>query len=146
MTFKNVVEVDIQVPQARLAGLFADPAKFTRWMHDMARVEPVSGELGMPGSRFRMVPKEGDWVFVATVLERNLPSEVDLDLDAEKLNISTKAFFQPLSADRTRLRHEQVFTFKGFFNKLLGAVARPAMRKAQRRHMEGFKRFAESGT
>ena len=144
MPFKNVVEVEIGVPQPRLAGLFADPAQFTRWMHDMARIEPVSGELGMPGSRFRLVPKQGDMIFVATVIERNLPSEVDLNLDAEKVSIFTRARFQPLSADRTRLRHEQVFSFKGFLGKLLGALSRPAMRKAQRRHMEGFKRFAEA--
>jgi len=143
VSFRNVVEVDILVPPARLAGLFADPMQFPRWMHDMARIEPVSGELGMPGSRFRMVPKRGDMVFVATVLGRNLPSEVDLNLDAEKVAILTKALFQPLSPERTRLRHEQVFSFKGFLGRLFGRLSRAAMHKAQRRHMEGFKRFAE---
>ena len=144
MSRKSVTVVDVDMPQTRLASLFADPSQFTRWMHDMERVEPLSGELGMRGSRFRLVPKQGDMVFVTTVLERNLPSEVDLNLDAEQVAIFTRALFQPLSASRTRLRHEQVFTFKGLFNKLLGALSRRAMHKAQRRHMEGFKRFAES--
>jgi len=81
----SVIEIDVDVPQARLASLFADPGQFTRWMHDMERVEPLSGKLGMPGSRFRLVPKRGEMVFVATVLERNLPSEVDLNLDAEQV-------------------------------------------------------------
>jgi len=143
MSFKNVTEVDIAVPQTKLASLFADPSQFTQWMHDMERIEPISGQLGMPGSRFRMVPKKGDRAFVATVTERDLPSEVDLSLDAKGLSIATKAKFTPLSAASTRLRHEQVFTFKGIAGRILGALSRPAMHRAQRRHMESLKRFAE---
>jgi hypothetical protein len=142
--YESATEIDIAVPQARLASLFADPTQNTEWMHDMNRVEPISGELGLRGSRYRLVPKKGDRTFVATVRERRLPSEVDLELDATDVAITTRAFFIPLSADRTRLRHEQVFTFKGIVNRIVGALARRAMRKAQRRHMEAFKQFAEA--
>jgi hypothetical protein len=143
MSFTNVTEVDIEVPQATLARLFADPANLTQWMDDMDRIEPISGQLGMPGSRFRMVPKQGDRVFVATVVERDLPSEVDLDLDNESLSIATKATFTPLTPATTRLRHEQEFTFKGLIGRIVGALSRRAMHRAQRRHMQGLKRFAE---
>jgi hypothetical protein len=48
-----------------------------------------------------------------------------------------------LSPGTTRLVSEEVFTFKGLLSKAFGLLARPAIRRAHRRHMEGFKRFAE---
>jgi hypothetical protein len=144
MAFKSVTEVDIDVPRTKLASLFADPSNFTRWMDDMERIEPISGEMGMPGSRFRMVPKMGDRSFIATVIERDLPSAVDLELDAPNLSIATTAKFTPLSAATTRLRHEQVFRFRGIMPRLFGALSHRSMRRAQERHMRGLKRFAEA--
>jgi hypothetical protein len=47
---KSTVELDINAPQAQLAELFADPRNNTGWMDDVERIEPVSGELGEPGS------------------------------------------------------------------------------------------------
>jgi len=48
---KNVVEIEINVPQARLAELFSDPGNSTKWMDDLARYEPVSGTPGTPSTR-----------------------------------------------------------------------------------------------
>ena len=141
---KSVVEVEIHVPQARLADLYADPKQNTKWMDDMERIEPISGELGMPGSKYRLVPKKGDMVFVATVLARNLPAELHLSLEARNVIISVKGFFTALSPRSTRLTHEQVYSFKGLLYKVVGFLARRAIKKAQRRHMEAFKRFAET--
>ena len=141
---KSVVEIEIQVPQARLADLYADPKQNTKWMDDIERIEPISGELGMPGSKYRLVPKKGDTVFVATVLGRDLPTDLHLSLEAKNVTISVKGRFTALSPGSTRLTHEQVFSFKGLFNKLVGFLARRAIKKAQRRHMDAFKRFAET--
>jgi hypothetical protein len=141
---KSVVEIEIHVPQARLAALFADPAQNTKWMDDVERIEPMSGALGMPGSKYRLMPKKGDMVFVATVLARNLPGELHLSLEAKNVTVSVKGLFTALSPTNTRLTNEQVFSFKGMFSKIVGFVARRAIKKAHRRHMEGFKRFAEA--
>ena len=56
---KSVVEVDINAPQQKVAELHADPRNNPKWMHDIARYESVSGEVGMPGSKYRLVPKKG---------------------------------------------------------------------------------------
>jgi hypothetical protein len=141
---KSVIEIEIHVPQTLLAALYADPKLNTRWMDDVERVEPISGQLGMPGSKYRLVPKKGDMVFVATVLVRNLPAELHLRLEATNVTISVKGLFTSLSPGNTRLTHEQVYSFKGLFNKVFGFLARRAIKKAQRRHMEAFKRFAEA--
>jgi hypothetical protein len=141
---KSVIEIEIHLPQVRLAALYADPKLNTRWMDDVERMEPISGQLGMPGSKYRLVPKKGDMVFVATVLARNLPAELHLSLEATNVTISVKGLFTALSPGNTRLTHEQVYRFKGLFNKVFGFLARRTIKKAQRRHMEAFKRFAEA--
>ena len=141
---KSVVETEIHVPQAILADLYADPKQNTKWMDDIERIEPIIGMLGMPGSKYRLVPKKGDMVFVATVIDRNLPTELHLSLEASNVTISVKGLFTALSPASTRLTHEQVYSFKGLFYNLVGFMARRAIKKAQRRHMEAFKRFAET--
>ena len=142
-TVKSVVELDINVPQERLAALFADPRHSTEWMDDVARYEPISGVPGTPGSTYRLVPKTGKMVLVATVISRRLPAEVRLHLDASSVAVSVTATFTALSPQRTRLISEEVFSFKSLIHTLFGIVAQGAIRRAHRRHMAGFKRFAE---
>ena len=113
------------------------------WMN-VERVETISGQLGMPGSKYRLVPKKGKMVFVATVLARKLPSESRLSLEASNVTVSVKGLCVALSSDRTRLTSEEVFSFKGPLSKVFGFLAQGAIRRAHRRHMEAFKRFAEA--
>jgi hypothetical protein len=140
---KSVIELDIDVPQARLAALFADPRHNTAWMDDLERLEPISGEPGLPGSKYRLVPKKGKMVFVATVITRTLPTEVRLRLDASHVTVSVRGTFAALSSGRTRLTSEEVFSFKGLIHKVLGFLAQTSIRNAHRRHLEAFKRFAQ---
>ncbi len=141
---KSVIELEIDAPQEKLAALFADPQQNTKWMNDVERVEPISGQLGMPGSQYRLVPKKGNMVFVATILSRNLPTESQLILEASNATVSVKGTLVALSSERTRLISEEVFSFKGLFSRLFGFLAQGAIKNAHRRHMEAFKRFAEA--
>lgn len=141
---KSVVEIEIRVPQARVADLYADPSQNTKWMDDVERMEPISGELGAVGSKYRLVPRKGDMVFVVTVLAKNLPAELHLSLEARNVTISVKGLFTALSPTNTRLTHEQIYGFRGLLYKVVGFLGRRGIKKAQRRHMEAFKRFAET--
>jgi Polyketide cyclase / dehydrase and lipid transport len=141
---KSLVEIEINVPQRKLAELYADPGLTTRWMDDIQKVEPISGELGMVGSKYRLVPKKGDMVFVATVIARNVPNEFQLSLDASNVTVSVKGTLRPLSPQRTQLTSEEEFQFKGLFNTIFGFFAGGAIKRAHRRHMESFKQFAEA--
>jgi hypothetical protein len=82
---------------------------------------------------------------------------VVVDIDASREEVAT-LFADPASTTvtvdvcgslaalpdgRTRLKSEQVFKFKGLWNAACGMLARGAIRKAHRGHMEAFKRFAE---
>ena len=142
---KSVVELEINAPKHRVAALFADPNNNTRWMDDLEKIEPISGEPGMPGSKYRMVQsRPRRMTFIATVTARNLPDESALQLEAPNVVVSVTDRFAALSPQATRLISEEVFTFKGLFNKMFGFLVQKNIRNAHRRHMQSFKRFAES--
>jgi hypothetical protein len=138
------VELVIDAEQAEVAELFADPRNNIRWMDDIARIEPISGELGRPGSVYRLVPKRGALVFVARVVRRALPGELRLSLQARRVAVSATDTFCRLSDGRTKLISEEVFTFQGVFSKVVGFFGRRSIAGAHRRHMDLFKRFAET--
>ncbi len=94
---KSVVKLDINVPQARLAELFANAENSPRWMDDLDRYEAISGEPGMPGSKYRLVPKKGAMVFIATVIAKDLPVQARVNLDAPNVAVSVTGTFEALS-------------------------------------------------
>ena len=141
---KSVVELDIKAPQAKVAKLFADPRNNPKWMDEIERIEPVSGKPGEPGSVYRLVPKRGKLNFVATVVSRDLPSEARLSLEDRRVTVSVRGEFRKLSDRKTKLTSEETFRFKGLFNRVFAFLARSAIKAAHRRHIESFKRFAES--
>jgi hypothetical protein len=140
---KDVIAIEIERPPAEVSALMTDPRQNTRWMDDIARVEPVSGELGTPGSRYRLVPKKGNRVFVATIVSSG-PNEARLSLEAPQMSVEVITMFRPAGDGRTNLISDQTFAFQGMIAKAFGVFARWAIHKAHRRHMEAFKRFAES--
>jgi hypothetical protein len=143
MATQSLVELAIDAPHALVASLFADPSNSTSWMQGLERYEPNRGEPGMPGSTYRLIPKRGKMVFTVTVVERDLPTRLRLSLDASNVVVAVTASMAKLSDSRTLLRSDEVFTFKGLWNTVFGFLAQPAIKKAHRRHIEAFKRFAE---
>ena len=143
MSIRSTVEVDIEAPRAKVAALFADPAQSTKWMDDLERVEPLNGVLGTVGSSYRLVPKRGTMDFVATVVAKTLPNEVRVNLDGPNVSVQVTGTLRVLDAGHTTLVSEEIFTFKGLLGKVLGLFAGSAIKRAHRRHIEAFKRFAE---
>ncbi len=137
------VELNINARQTPLAEAFAEPRNNPAWMDDIERIEPLSGELGQTGSSYRLVPKRGKQIFVATVEKRALPVELKLFLDSPRVSVSITDTFHRISDSQTKLISEETFRFKGLLGRLAGLSARRAIKRAHRRHMEAFKRFAE---
>jgi hypothetical protein len=140
---RSTVKIDIDVPQAELAELFADPRNSTLWMDDLDRIEPISGDLGESGSSYRLIPKRG-MTFVATVVKRSLPEEVRLYLRGPRVSMRATDRFVKLSERRTRLISREDFAFEGLLGKVKGWLVRRSIVRAHRRHMKSFRRFAES--
>jgi len=137
------VELEINAGTTQAAELFADPRNNTEWMDDIDRVEPISGDLGAAGSVYRLVPKRGGMVFLVTVVARALPTTLTLALNSDRVSLVATDTFVAISDRTTKLVSEEVFVFKGLIGKISGAFGRGAIRAAHRRHMEGFRRFAE---
>jgi uncharacterized protein YndB with AHSA1/START domain len=146
MSIRSKVEVKIEAPRAKVAALFADPRQSTNWMDDLERVEPLTGELGTTGSSYRLVAKNGDMDFVATVVTKKLPNELRLNLDGPKVRVEVIGTLSANDNTRTTLVSEEIFTFKGVLAKLFGFFAGRAIKRAHRRHIESFKQFAESAS
>lgn len=138
------IELDIDARQPQLAALFADPQNSPIWMDDLDRIEPISGAPGQFGSIYRLVPKRKGWQLVATVVRRALPMELALLLTGPHVSVDVRDQFVRLTAEKTRLISVEVFTFDGLLRKLVGFLASGAIRRAHRRHLEAFKRFAET--
>lgn len=141
---KSVVTVDIAMAQAELAELVADPRFYPKWMEELRRVEPINGKAGAAGSRFRMLAKDSGRTFVATVVQRQLPTRLKLQLESPNVSITVVEQLIKLSATRTRLLSEETFAFRGALGSALGFLARLSLRRMHRRHIEALKRFAES--
>jgi hypothetical protein len=140
---RSILVVDINAPQEEVATLFADPTNNAKWMEDIDRIEPVSGEQGTTGSTYRLIPKHGSMLFTATVVNRSLPNELRLLLDASTVTVDVHGTLSILSDGRTRLVSEEVFKFRGVLNAAFGLLARRAIRKTHQKHIEAFKRFVE---
>ena len=126
---KSIVVVDIHAPRDEVANLFADPSNNAKWMDEIERYEPVSGEQGIPGSIFRLVPKCGSMLFTATVVSRALPNEFRLSLDSSTVTVEVRGTLSTLPNGHTRLVSEEVFNFKSIWNKAFGLMAQPVIRK-----------------
>lgn len=66
-----------------------------------------------------------------------------LDLEASNVHFSVNGQLRSLTSEKTWLTSEEIFTFKGLFNKIFGFFARNSIRKVHRMHIEEFKKFAE---
>ena len=142
----SIVDIEIDVPREQLSALYADPHCMTKWMTDLERYDHIGGELGMPGSKYRMVSKRKNspMEFVVTVTSKNLPQEFGLQLESPFVSISMINTFAALAPRRTRLVSRQEFSFRGLINRIVGVFALGSIRKNHRRHMDELKRFAES--
>ncbi len=140
---KSVVELEINAPQSKVASLFMDPNNNPKWMDEIDRIEAVSGTPGDPGSVYRMVPKRDDLEFVATVVAKDPPVELRLSLVGHNTSVSVIARLRKAAEGRTTLISEETFQFEGLFGRAIGLMARFPIKRAHRRHMESFKRFAE---
>jgi uncharacterized protein YndB with AHSA1/START domain len=140
---RSVVDLEIAAPRERVAELYADPDNNPKWMEDLERNEPISGKLGEPGSRYRMVSKDSDMHFVVTVVSVRLPENVQLHLDWKQSTVDINVDFRQQDVGTTRFVSTEDFNFTGLLPRIFGRLATRAIKSAHRRHMEAFKRFAE---
>ncbi len=115
-------------------------------MEEVEKSEQISGKLGMVGSKYRLVQKDGNTqrAFTATVLVRNIPDELKLILDSPSVQVTVKGKFIALSPEKTKFISEEEFNFKGIFYKMGAFLVQRSIKKAHHKHMVAFRLFAEN--
>jgi hypothetical protein len=145
---KNIVEVEINVPQEKLAALLGDPSNSQEWMAGLESYKPLSGKPGQVGASYQLAFKNGKrlMVFTATTTKRDLPHELRISMDSAMVQIEAIATLTAVSPTQTKYTFEQNFHFKGLVNKIMGALVQGTIKNQQRKDVEGFKRFAEQSS
>ena len=77
------------------------------------------------------------------MVSARLPDELTLRLDGSGMVVMVTDRFTTTKAGITTLHSEEDFQFQGLFRRLLSVIARTAIKKAHRAHMESFKDFVE---
>jgi len=139
----SIIELELNISQEKLAALFTDPKFSLEWMDDVGKIEPLQGDLGKPGSTYRMIPKKGNFIFTARVGSQELPKQAKIELEASFVSVFITGKFIAMSANRSRLISEEIFVFKGFIGKMMGFFGAGSVKKAHRKHLESFKAVAE---
>ncbi len=138
-------EITIDLPRDRMIALFDNPDNMAGWMQGLQSFEHLSGDLGQPGAKSRLVFDEGGRVIemVETITVRNLPDEFSATYEAKNVwNGAVNRFYED-GPNRTRWVAEHEFKFSGFM-RVIAFFMRGAFPKQTLTHMQHFKTFAES--
>lgn len=144
MKYTNEIEID--KPIARVVELMDNPDNLKHWMEGLQTYEPLTGELGEPGSTAKMVFKQGkrNIEMVETVIKNDLPSEMELTYDTKGAFNRILIRFEDLGNGRTKYWQQSEFEFEGFMMKLMAKLMPGAFRKQSMKYLKAFRDFAES--
>lgn len=141
---KYTVEIEIDLPKARVIELFDDAEKMTQWQPDLIDFEHLSGDLGQPGAKSKLVYRMGKRVveMVETITENNLPDELKATYKTKGVFNKIANRFEEIDENKTLWISENVFKFSGFV-KLIGPFIKSSFPKQTLQFMNQFKTYAE---
>lgn len=142
---KYTCEIIIDLPRNRVVELMNDPQNLKKWQPTLKHYEPISGEMGQPGAKMRLVydMNGGEMEMVETVTARNLPDSLAMTFDANNVHNTVVNRFIDIGPNQTRWEMDSEFTFSGFM-VIMALFMRGAFPKQTRQNMQLFKDFAEA--
>jgi uncharacterized membrane protein len=142
---KYKLEIEINQPIDTVIALFDNIDNMKKWMKGLQSFEPLSGIPGEAGAKSRLKFKTGkrEMEMIETITVRNLPDEFTGTYEAKGVFNIVKNRFERISDSKTRFISENEFQLKGFM-KILGWLMPGAFKKESFKHLEAFKKFAES--
>lgn len=145
---KYTTETEIAAPLATVGDLVGDPARWIDWLEGLKEVEHLDGTPGEPGAESRLTFETGGTTmdFHGTVVERNLPDEYRLTMEAPHVLVTISTRLEAVTPETTRYVSVQTFEFRGLRDRLLGQLMRPMFKRQTRRHVQNFKALAESSS
>lgn len=141
---KYTVEIEINLPIAKVIELFDNPENLKKWQPGLLKFESISGAPGQPGAKSRLLFKmgRGEMEMIETVTVRNLPEEFSGTYEVKNVFNIVKNRFIAVSENKTKYISESEFQFKGFM-KLIGFFMPGAFKKQSQKYLQLFKEFAE---
>lgn len=119
--------------------------KLSSWQPGLKSFKHLSGDLGRPGARTRLVYDENGRKIemIETVLSRDLPDTLAARYEARGVDNVVANHFHEDEPGRTRWVTDNTFKMSGIM-AVMSLFMGGAFRKQTLKHMQDFKRFAES--
>lgn len=138
-------EIPIELPRDRVIALFDDPDNLPKWQPGLYSFEHLSGEVGQPGARSRLLFDQNRRriEMIETITVRNLPDEFSGMYETKGVKNWVVNRFYEVGPRRTRWVSENEFRFCGLM-AIMGFFMRGTFPKQTQEFMSYFKEFAES--
>jgi len=145
LIMKFTQEIEINKPVKEVVELFDNPDNMYKWMEGLQSFEHLSGVVGQPGAKSKLIFKTGNrqMEMIETVTVRNLPYEFSGTYEAKGLVNNITNRFIDVAATKTKYVTENEFKLSGVM-KLLGWLMAGAFKKQSFKFMTAFKHFVES--
>lgn len=142
---KYTVELDLDLPRAKVVEIFDNPANMTKWQPDLVSFEHISGEPGKKGAKSKLIYNMGkrEIEMVETITRNDLPNELAGTYETKGVFNVISNRFEEVSAGKTRWISENEFQFTGFM-KFMSIFMKSAFPKQTLKIMNQFKEFAEA--
>lgn len=143
MKFQVEVEIDRNVNE--VVEIFSNAENVKKWLKGLQSTELISGILGEPGAKSKVVFMAGGtkMILTETIRTKNLPEEYVITYEGAGYISWSKNQFIGLSEDRTKLLASQEVEFHGLL-KLAGPMIAGTIKKQLQENMSSFKKFAEN--
>jgi hypothetical protein len=143
---KYTNEIEINLPRQRMIELFDNPAHMKNWQPSLVSFEHLSGTPGQLGAKSKLKYKTGkrEVELIETITVRNLPDEFSGTYEAKGIYNHIVNKFIPVSENKTKWVSHTEFKFNGLFMKIIAFLMPGAFMKESQKHLEMFKKFAES--
>ena len=141
------VGITVDLPRERVIELFDNTDNLFCWQTGLQSFEPLSGELGQPGARAKLVYLNGKRriELIEEITERDLPDRFCGRYEWDGGQNALNNRFIELGPDRTRWESTCSYQFNSLMMKLMGLLLPGTFRKQNMAFLENFKAFAEEG-
>lgn len=142
---KYTCTVDVELPIAKVAELWADKNYFSKWQDGFERITLLSGEEGAIGAQSKIVFNgKPRMELIETIMVNNLPVEKKALYEHIHMTNTQTTRFLSLETNKTRFISEVEYTqFNGVFIKLIAKLFPGKFKAQSQKWMDQFKIFAE---
>ena len=145
MVIKYTLEQTINKPIDTVADLLEDPNNLAKWQPGFKSMEHLSGTPGQKGAKTKLTYDMGkrEIVMTETIIDNNLPDQLDLTFDSDKVHNIQKNKLVKVDDNTTKWISDSEFQLSGYMN-IFGIFGKGMFKKQSQIYIDKFKEFAEN--